>query len=849
MANWLSSRLKAAEQLLQQIDQQAAATLQKDRDGGQREGFGVEKTPEKRSQSARKEKESYGIASTSDDGFGLSRGRGKLLDRPLQPSKPGGGRKFSSEERQQRTPAQKTSKASPSISSQSKIPLEAREDWSELLGSPDLVGTSLSRPKSSDFDTHTSALKPSRTKVKSSGLTPSSRTSSNGDLHTLTPAKATQITPTKDPPKISQASSCTTVEKAGTVPDGREVVATKPQQENGDEQEIKAIVEEPILAGEAVHLDSSKLSKDIENTEEIVEEGRNLQGVRSDRPMEKGDEVFSTVSDSSEVKEPQQADGFERKVPEADSSGTELRTFSYDVKEEDESSILSVRAEELNQSDECAQDEIPSEEGVVELAEDSPGTSIGPSIVAEHGESNVLSDTDAAEPHHEEGDSFTQNDAGHESEEEEILSVESGTSSEVEESSDSGTDRSSDSEDSDYEEKRRARKLALRKKLARRRVMEARAAAEEAARVAVREREDLVERLQREKDSLEALLAEGEEQHVKMAAELRQSMVEVVQLLEQEKQLHNNTRRQALELEVKLEAENAELAKSLAASQWELDEITSKVCKIRTVVEAKLDACSDLEREAALLRIRLSRPHRSQRAIDDAYEAESMEEEKSRMTARIEQLRVQAEDLQDSLKRLQDRQVAPSSMQLELESQLAQITDSLIHKQAQVEELSTEKATLIFRVEAVSNTLREEKLALTSRAAKRNPSKGAWADWSTFDDDLEYGYGKVYSAKEKAWDSEDFRHDHLNVPYHFQPFLRLIRQVDALVMGGALVLRRSGMARAFAGLYLLALHWWVIFILFSHPATTFSDNVDSASVFSAAKLVQSTLNESTTSFE
>ncbi|KAL3680968.1 hypothetical protein R1sor_023924 [Riccia sorocarpa] len=785
MANWLSSRLKAAEQLLQQIDQQAAATLHKEKDAGQREGFRDEKGPEKRFQPTRKEKETYGTP--SDDGFGSSRGRGQLFDRPLQ-SKPGGGRKLSSEERQQRTPNQKPLKASPS---QSKILSENRDDWSELLGSPDLLATSLSRPRSNDFETHTSGMKSSRTKLKSTtGLTPSSRTSSNGDLHTLTPVKGTHVSPTKDAPKISRASSYTSVEKAVGTPDGIEVAVTKAKQENGVE-----------MGAQGNKLEEPNPNGDIENTKQVSEEG---QRVRNDGQVDKRD------SNNSDVKEPDQADGSGTEV--AATPGTfasELRSFSGDLRGEDATTESSGGAQELNRPTEGSQDGIPSEE-YVELVEDTQGMSFGSSIVPEQEENNLFLDTQTAETQNGERDSSTRSDADHESEEEEeeILSVESLSNSEDEESSDSGTDRSSDSEDSDYE-KRRARKLALRKKLARRRALEAKAAAEEAARVAIREREDLVERLQRERDSLEALLAEGEEQHVKMAAELRESMMEVVQLLEQEKQLHSNTRRQGLELEVKLEAENAELAKSLAASQWDLDEITSKVSNARAVVEAQLDACSDLEREVALLRIRLSRPHRSQRAIDNAYEAESLEEEKSRITARIEQLQLQAEDLQDSLKRLQDRQSAPSSIQLELESQLAQITDSLIHKQAQVEELSTEKATLIFRVEALSNSLREEKLAMTSRAGKRNPIKGAWADWSTFDDDLEYGYGK-YKAKERAWDSEDLRFDHPNVPYHFQPFLRLIRQVDALVMGGALVLRRSGMARAFAGLYLLALHWCLL---------------------------------------
>lgn len=881
MANWLSSRLKAAEQLLQQIDQQAAATLhkEKDKDGQSSSGLIEEKPPERRSQSLRKEKESYGSPSTSDQASQSSRGRGKLFDRPVQSSKPGAGRKTAGEERPQRTPGQKSSKASSSSSSsQGMVASEGRDDWAELLGSTDFVGsTPISRSGSSrsgDLDSYSPALKSNRTKTPVSGkstgggLTHSSRTSSNGDLFSITPSKpnAQQLTPAKNSSKILRVSSYTAVEKANNAGrDDPENPIGRSLHDKGVEKDLKTSTaalsvgnEDVQFAGEILLTNGDDLKKEVECKEQVSENNAEIEGVRIDAPSGKRDDAMSAVSETSEIKELRQIDS---EISEADGSGVEQRV----PPNEDTSSSILDEADGPPASAEVASEGIVNR-GEVELVEDEYATNngLGGSAGEEH--ENGLSAVELAARLQATGDSLRQDDGGNESQEEEEeedeeeedggeeeeeegkLSVHSLSLSE-EESSDSGTDGDSDSDDSEYEEKRRLKRLALRRKLAKRRAMEARAAAEEAAKVAIKEREDLVERMQREKDSLEALLAEGEEQHVKMAAELRESMMEVMQLLEQEKQMHNNTRRQGLELEVKLEAENAELAKSLAASQWDLEEITSQVSKARALVEAKVDACSDLQREAALLRIRLSRPNRSQRAIDDAFEAESMEEEKSSMVAKIEQLQQQAEDLQDSLKRLLDRQVAPSSIQLELESQLAQITDSLIHKQAQVEELSTEKATLVFRVEAVSNTLREEKLALVSRSAKRNPNKGAWSDWSYFDEDLEYGFGKTYSAKDKGWDTDDGRYENVTEASHLQPFLRLVRQVDGLVMGAALVLRKNGMARAFAGLYLLALHWWVVFILFSHPAAP-SDVISGTRdpVFSTLGDVHSSLNHSTGTF-
>jgi hypothetical protein len=154
-------------------------------------------------------------------------------------------------------------------------------------------------------------------------------------------------------------------------------------------------------------------------------------------------------------------------------------------------------------------------------------------------------------------------------------------------------------------------------------------------------------------------------------------------------------------------------------------------------------------------------------------------------------------------------------MELELQTRLNQLTDHLIQKQAQVEALSTEKATLHFRLEAVSNTLREAKSAAQSRASKRNKANSGGGDWSMYDDDIEYGLSRPYSSKDKGFVQADFDHP-ITQGTGSHPVIQLVLQMDSLFLGGARILRTHSSARALAGLYLFALHGWVLFVLYMH---------------------------------
>lgn len=78
-------------------------------------------------------------------------------------------------------------------------------------------------------------------------------------------------------------------------------------------------------------------------------------------------------------------------------------------------------------------------------------------------------------------------------------------------------------------------------------------------------------RLEGEKTSLEKLLAMREKEQAQEASELQTSMIETMEATEIEKQRHHSTRMEALVRLAELEVTNAELAKSLAREQWNLE--------------------------------------------------------------------------------------------------------------------------------------------------------------------------------------------------------------------------------------------------------------------------------------
>ncbi|URE37224.1 IAA-amino acid hydrolase ILR1-like [Musa troglodytarum] len=135
-----------------------------------------------------------------------------------------------------------------------------------------------------------------------------------------------------------------------------------------------------------------------------------------------------------------------------------------------------------------------------------------------------------------------------------------------EESSDSTSASDSDEEERQKREERRRRKEQIN--------------AERIAAVAaeaIREREDIVARLEGEKQSLEKILEEREKKQAEEASELQMSMIEAMEAVEREKQKHNSTMMEALACLAELETMNAELAKSLATVQMHLERVVESL--------------------------------------------------------------------------------------------------------------------------------------------------------------------------------------------------------------------------------------------------------------------------------
>ncbi|EFJ13780.1 hypothetical protein SELMODRAFT_424313 [Selaginella moellendorffii] len=216
-----------------------------------------------------------------------------------------------------------------------------------------------------------------------------------------------------------------------------------------------------------------------------------------------------------------------------------------------------------------------------------------------------------------------------------------------------------------------------------------------ACKAAIDERALFVEKLEAEKQALEALLDEREEQQKKEAAELRTSMVELIQAADLEKRRHSHTRMEALERESLLQNESVELAKCLAAAQRKFD-----------AEDLRMLVLSWSSREFPCLSLRgrlhdFGRPWQILLVLFFLKSAvTSLKRSKRLLTTSITiKLRFQVENLQAEIHASRMSRQMQSDKERELESRLIARTDHLIHTQTQVEALSTEKATLIFRLE------------------------------------------------------------------------------------------------------------------------------------------------------
>lgn len=350
--------------------------------------------------------------------------------------------------------------------------------------------------------------------------------------------------------------------------------------------------------------------------------------------------------------------------------------------------------------------------------------------------------------------------------------------------SDSESGSTTDSETEQEREKQRKR---------RQQILAAKAAAKAAD--AVKDRENLVAKLEGEKQSLEKIIEERAKQAVLEASELQSTMMETMEAVELEKQKHNNTRMEILARLAKLETANAELAKSLAITQRDLEVKINRVGELRQQIESKEIVHEELRR-------RISSTHQSGTShtnllVSRGIELEMLDTECSFVIDKVGRLQEKAKKLEADIQLAQKEMEKPTEVEVELKQRLGQMTDHLIQKQAQVEALSSEKATLAFRIEAVSKLLDENKLM------NGVDSSGILKE------DLEAGRWELSRSKLRPMFEEKIRSGK-------QHFGSLVLQLDALFSAGVVFLRRNPTAKIWALVYVVCLHLWVLYILFSH---------------------------------
>ncbi|RDX79135.1 Golgin candidate 2 [Mucuna pruriens] len=107
------------------------------------------------------------------------------------------------------------------------------------------------------------------------------------------------------------------------------------------------------------------------------------------------------------------------------------------------------------------------------------------------------------------------------------------------------------------------------------------------------------------------------------------------------------------------------------------------------------------------------------------FEQEILEAENSLINDEVAQLREKARKREADIEITRKEKEEPTEIEVELKRRLQQMTDHLIviQKQAKVESLSAEKASLIFRIEAVSR-LQDENMS-ASGATNMKPSSSS----------------------------------------------------------------------------------------------------------------------------
>ncbi|AAF78387.1 T10O22.16 [Arabidopsis thaliana] len=341
--------------------------------------------------------------------------------------------------------------------------------------------------------------------------------------------------------------------------------------------------------------------------------------------------------------------------------------------------------------------------------------------------------------------------------------------------SDYESDSSTDSErERQREERRRRRERVFAEKVATKAV------------AVIKERENMVARLEGEKLSLEKIVEERAKQQAQEAAELQTNMMETLEAADLEKQKHNNTRMEVLTRLAGLEAENAELTRSLAAGQKKLETQIDQVAVLKQQVELK---------ESTLEGIDTSR--------GDKFEHQMLEAEISLLTDKIGRLQDKATKLEADIEMMRKELEEPTEVEIELKRRLNQLTDHLIQKQSQ----------------AVSRLIEENKGMSATEASSQ---------------DLEAGDWELSGSKFKPAFQDKIRSGKKHLGW-------LVMQLNAIFISGTVFLRRNPTAKIWAVVYLVCLHLWVLYILLSHSDASSSGELRSGAVISLENFSNSSL--------
>ncbi|CAN6483793.1 unnamed protein product [Victoria cruziana] len=196
------------------------------------------------------------------------------------------------------------------------------------------------------------------------------------------------------------------------------------------------------------------------------------------------------------------------------------------------------------------------------------------------------------------------------------------------------------------------------------------------------------------------------------------------------------------------------------------------------------------------------------------FENEIREAEYDATCEKINWLKDQAKMLHENVKNVETMRVileVPTELEIELKRRLAELIDRLIHKQAQVESLISEKAMLPFRLETLSRSMEDQVLMVQSGEFSNNSGE-IWLD-PTETHDIEVGLWGQFNTKAHL----AFRYEIDSVRHHM---ISIVRQLDAIFAAGAAFWRRNRAAQAFVWFYLLLLHIWVLYILFTRDSDT-----------------------------